>query len=114
MFHPPFSSISTAEAEKGCAVIALETKVVSTREFTDVRRKLPVAVAAILVAAVAAGCSSSSTAADGGEVTKIRYQSLDGGLNYIELADALGYLDTLSLDRVGEVVGRSATRPCRS
>lgn len=59
--------------------------------------------------AVAAGllsaCGSSSGAADGEEVTTLRYLGSTGLINYAELADALGYLDGLTLEKVGEAQG---------
>lgn len=68
--------------------------------------KIVVAIGALLVGASAAGCSAG--AADGKEATTIRFQTGPGLLNYAELADALGYLDGLELESVGEVQGGPA------
>lgn len=76
--------------------------------LTDVRRKAPVAAAALVAATVLAGCGTSA-AADGEEVTTIRYQSSTGMVSFTELAEALGYLDGLTLDWVGESGGGPAS-----
>jgi ABC-type nitrate/sulfonate/bicarbonate transport system substrate-binding protein len=70
-------------------------------------QKVAIALGAALIAAGAAGCSADASA-DGEEVTTLRYQSGPGLLNYAELADALGYLDGLTLKSVGEVQGGPA------
>ncbi|MEV7430815.1 ABC transporter substrate-binding protein [Nocardioides sp. NPDC092400] len=72
------------------------------------RRRLPALLATALVGlvgATATACGGSAGADGGGEVTTIRYQSGAGSLDPLELADALGYLDGLTLDKVGDVQG---------
>jgi ABC-type nitrate/sulfonate/bicarbonate transport system substrate-binding protein len=70
-------------------------------------RRLPVIVAALIAAVVA--LTSCSSAAGGGsgdaEQTKIRYQSYAGSVDPLLLADALGELKGLTLDRVGDITG---------
>ena len=67
------------------------------------RLRAGAAAAALLLAGGAlTGCSANG--ADG-ETTTIRYQSSAGGVDLGELADALGYLDGLKLERVGDVQG---------
>jgi ABC-type nitrate/sulfonate/bicarbonate transport system substrate-binding protein len=58
-----------------------------------------------LVGFSAAACGGSAGADGGEEVTTIRYQSSPGFVDPLELADALGYLDGLELDKVGDVQG---------
>lgn len=70
-------------------------------------RKIAVTIGAVLAVAGAAGCSAGA-AEDGKETTTIRFQTGPGLLNYAELADALGYLDTVKLESVGEVQGGPA------
>jgi len=70
-------------------------------------QKAAIAFSGILVAAGAAGCSAG-TAADGEEVTTLRYQTSPGMVNYLELADALGYLDGLTIKNTGQVQGGPA------
>lgn len=74
-------------------------------KFSNVR-KIAVTLGAMLAVAGAAGCSAG--AADGEEITTIRFQTGPGLLNYAELADALGYLDGVKLKSVGEVQGGPA------
>ena len=62
------------------------------------------AAAAVLLLAGGALSGCSANGADG-ETTTIRYQSSAGGVDLGELADALGYLDGLKLERVGDVQG---------
>jgi len=74
------------------------------------RRHLPSRVVAALVAVVAVGllaaCGSASARENSnGEVTTIRYQSYAGQVDVLQLADALGYLDGLTLKKVGDVTG---------
>lgn len=51
--------------------------------------------------------SACGGAADGagGEVTTIRYQSYAGAIDPLQLADALGYLEGLKLEKVGDTTG---------
>lgn len=62
-------------------------------------------VAVALAAGMLAACGSSSGAADGEEVTTLRYLGGTSLMDYAELADALGYLDGLTLEKVGEAQG---------
>ncbi|MCF8571950.1 ABC transporter substrate-binding protein [Gordonia sp. HY002] len=73
------------------------------------KRSAPVAVAAlIVVTAAAAGCGIGGTEEEA-EPTTIRYQSSAGLINYLEVADALGYLPGLTLDWIGESGGGPAS-----
>jgi ABC-type nitrate/sulfonate/bicarbonate transport system substrate-binding protein len=71
--------------------------------------KTLLATAALLVGAVAAsacGVSNADSGVEGYETTTIRYQSISGGIiDPAELADALGYLGPIELERVGDVQG---------
>ena len=49
-------------------------------------------------------CGGSAGGADG-ETTTIRYQSYAGAVDPLQLADALGYLDGLKLEKVGDTTG---------
>jgi ABC-type nitrate/sulfonate/bicarbonate transport system substrate-binding protein len=71
------------------------------------RRWQPALLVSALVGLIAfsATACGGSAGADGGEVTTIRYQSSPGFVDPLELADALGYLDGLELDKVGDVQG---------
>lgn len=65
-------------------------------------------LAALLVAALAGLTACGSAAGVGGsgeEETTIRYQSYAGSVDSLLLADALGELDGLTLERVGDVTG---------
>jgi ABC-type nitrate/sulfonate/bicarbonate transport system substrate-binding protein len=55
--------------------------------------------------ATACGGSADAGGGEGGEVTTIRYQSGAGSVDVLELADALGYLEGLELEKVGDVQG---------
>jgi ABC-type nitrate/sulfonate/bicarbonate transport system substrate-binding protein len=50
-------------------------------------------------------CGGAADGAGGGEVTTIRYQSYAGAVDPLQLADALGYLDGLELEKVGDTTG---------
>lgn len=71
-------------------------------KFRPAPRRLVAATAAVLVTAGMAGCSADASS---GEQTTIRYQTNAGIVDLAELADALGYLDGLTLKRVGDVQG---------
>jgi ABC-type nitrate/sulfonate/bicarbonate transport system substrate-binding protein len=71
-------------------------------------RTLAVSLGGALLAVSASGCASSQ-AANGKEVTTLRYLSAPGLLNYAELADALGYLKGLKLKTVGVAQGGPAS-----
>ncbi|HEY0889136.1 MAG TPA: ABC transporter substrate-binding protein [Nocardioides sp.] len=76
----------------------------SAHRKTRVRTIVLLATLAAAVS-VLTGCAGSSGATAGKEVTTIRYQSGVGTVNPLELADALGYLDGLELEKVGDVTG---------
>ena len=70
-------------------------------------RRLAAALAGVLALGTLAGCGSATADehGSGGETTTIRYQSYAGGVDVLQLADALGYLDGLTLKKVGDVTG---------
>jgi ABC-type nitrate/sulfonate/bicarbonate transport system substrate-binding protein len=74
-------------------------------KIRPLRPKLLCVAAAALLAVSAAGCASTSSSGSEGEQTTIRYQTNAGLIDLPELADALGYLDGLTLERVGDVQG---------
>lgn len=66
------------------------------------------AAVSALAAGGLSGCGAAqadASGAGGGEVTTIRYQSSAGGVDLLQLADALGYLHGLTLKKVGDVTG---------
>lgn len=71
------------------------------------RHKFALVTATVMATSLLAGCAGTSAAEDGEETT-IRYQSSGGMIQYPELAAALGYLDGLELEWVGEVQGGPA------
>ncbi len=79
--------------------------------MTAVRRRRPARLVAGLAVVLALGmlAACGSATADGkspdGETTTIRYQSYAGQVDVLQLADALGYLDGLTLEKVGDVTG---------
>lgn len=62
------------------------------------------AASAILGTSTLAACGSGS-----GDAHTIRYQSAAGQVDPVQLADALGYLKGLTLDKVGDVTGGPAS-----
>jgi len=66
------------------------------------KRALTAVVAALLALTTLSACGGS---ASGGTTTTIRYQSSVGTVDVLQLADALGYLDGLTLKKVGDVTG---------
>jgi ABC-type nitrate/sulfonate/bicarbonate transport system substrate-binding protein len=67
-------------------------------------RRLAVIIVALLVGLTAlTACSASG--ASGGETKTIRYQSYAGAVDPFLFADALGKLDGLKLERVGDITG---------
>lgn len=78
---------------------------VSRSSFRRLRSALFVSALVGLVGISATACGGSAGADDGKEVTTIRYQSSPGFVDPLELADALGYLKGLKLDKVGDVQG---------
>ncbi|MCW2798050.1 ABC transporter substrate-binding protein [Nocardioides sp.] len=73
-----------------------------TKSFHAARKLLAAATATLLVAAGVSACSANGAE---GETKTIRYQSYTGMIDLPELADALGYLGDIKLDRVGDVQG---------
>jgi ABC-type nitrate/sulfonate/bicarbonate transport system substrate-binding protein len=69
------------------------------------KRALMAVVAAVLTLATLASLSACGGSARGGTATTIRYQSSVGTVDVLQLADALGYLDGLTLKKVGDVTG---------
>ena len=67
------------------------------------RIRVLLAVAITTLALVVSGCAG--LASGGAEEGTIRYQGSAGSVNVLELADALGYLDGVELDKVGDVTG---------
>src|SRR3954468_2547519 len=70
------------------------------------RRRTVAALVAILAMGTLSACGSASAHENAdGEVTTIRYQTYAGNVDPLQLADALGYLDGLTLKKVGDVTG---------
>ncbi|MGK2876291.1 MAG: ABC transporter substrate-binding protein [Nocardioides sp.] len=71
------------------------------------RSSRPLALVALLIAVLAAmtACGSAVGRNAEGEQTSIRYQSYAGAVDIVLMADALGELDGLTLERVGDVTG---------
>jgi ABC-type nitrate/sulfonate/bicarbonate transport system substrate-binding protein len=65
-------------------------------------RRLTAAAVALASSLAVAGCAANGAE---GEQTTIRYQTNAGLVDLPELADALGYLDGIELERVGDVQG---------
>jgi ABC-type nitrate/sulfonate/bicarbonate transport system substrate-binding protein len=70
-------------------------------------RTLATVVAVATLAFGATACGVGASASSGG-VTTIRYQSSAGFVNYLELADQLGYLEKVKIKRLGDVSGGPA------
>ena len=69
-------------------------------------RRLAAGLATLLAVGSLAACNSAAGEdSSGGETTTIRYQSYAGSVDVLQLADALGYLDGLTLKKVGDVTG---------
>jgi ABC-type nitrate/sulfonate/bicarbonate transport system substrate-binding protein len=70
-------------------------------------RRLAVALAGVLALGTLSACGAATAdgKGPGGEATTIRYQSYAGQVDVLQLADALGYLDGLTLKKVGDVTG---------
>jgi ABC-type nitrate/sulfonate/bicarbonate transport system substrate-binding protein len=62
------------------------------------------AVLSLLLALSACGGAAGGASGEGG-VTTIRYQSYAGAVDPLQLADALGYLDGIELEKVGDTTG---------
>lgn len=69
-------------------------------------RRLAAGLVTIIAASSLVACSSAAgEGGSGGETTTIRYQSYAGSVDVLQLAAALGYLDGLELEKVGDVTG---------
>ena len=70
------------------------------------RTRIAALSAALLATvALAAGCGGSSSATNSDGTTTVRYQSSQGTVDALQLADALGYLKNIKLKKVGDVTG---------
>lgn len=58
-----------------------------------------------LLSSMIAGCSDNQTAAKGEEDKVLQYQSASGSVSFPELAEDLGYLGDLKLEKVGNYTG---------
>lgn len=58
-----------------------------------------------LISNILAGCSDNQTVAKGEEDKVLQYQSVPGAVSFPELAEDLGYLGDLKLEKVGNMVG---------
>ena len=82
----------------------------STATPTTRRTRLLGAVtAAALALAALTGCGGDATGKNADGTTTVRYQSYPGSVDLLELADALGKLDGISLKKVGDVQGGPAS-----
>ncbi|GAA1947476.1 ABC transporter substrate-binding protein [Nocardioides panacihumi] len=71
-----------------------------------VRTRIAALSAALLATvALASGCGGSSSATNSDGTTTVRYQSSQGSVDLLQLADALGYLKGVKLKKVGDVTG---------
>lgn len=76
------------------------------RPSTPMTRVAAIAAISALAAGGLSACGAAeASTSGGGEVTTIRYQSSAGGVDLLQLADALGYLPGLTLKKVGDVTG---------
>lgn len=66
-----------------------------------VKRNLAVLLAALVALTTLSACSDASA----GEADTIRYQSYTGQVDVLQLAAALGHLDGIKLEKVGDVTG---------
>jgi ABC-type nitrate/sulfonate/bicarbonate transport system substrate-binding protein len=68
--------------------------------------RLTAVLAALLSLLLAlSACGGAAGGADGVETTTVRYQSYAGAVDPLQLADALGYLDGIELEKVGDTTG---------
>src|SRR5689334_22594479 len=81
----------------------------STTKTTQARRLLAGAVATVALAGGLTACGSAGAESADGGTTTVRYQSAPGGVDLIQLADALGKLPGIKLDKVGDVQGGPAS-----
>ena len=68
-------------------------------------RRLTAGAAALLVAAGLAGCGAAAAPTNADGTTTVRYQSVAGSVDILQLASALGYLPDVELKKVGDVTG---------
>ena len=74
--------------------------------LSTARHRLVGGLVAVLALGLLAACGSASAHENAdGETTTIRYQSYAGSVDVLQLAAALGYLDGLTLKKVGDVTG---------
>ena len=72
-------------------------------------RLLGVVAAAALALAALTGCGGDASGKNADGTTTVRYQSYPGAVDLLELADALGELDGIKLEKVGDVQGGPAS-----
>ncbi len=73
----------------------------------NTRRALAAVLAVLFLGALTA-CGAAASGEEGGTTT-VRYQSYPGQVDLLELADALGELDGIKLEKVGDVQGGPAS-----
>ncbi len=72
-------------------------------------RTLRLVAAAALALGALTGCGASASTENADGTTTVRYQSYPGSVDLLELADALGELDGITLKKVGDVQGGPAS-----
>lgn len=72
-------------------------------------RALGAVAAAALALGALTGCGGHASAVNADGTTTVRYQSYPGSVDLLELADALGELDGIKLEKVGDVQGGPAS-----
>lgn len=73
------------------------------------RRRLAIGVAVAAALGLLTACGSSAAGESKDGVTTVRYQSYQGAVDPLRLADALGKLDGIKLEHVGDVQGGPAS-----
>src|SRR4051795_11162162 len=74
--------------------------------LTHARHRLVAGLITVLAVGALSACGSAAAQENAdGEVITIRYQTYAGAVDPLQLADALGYLDGLTLKKVGDVTG---------
>ena len=76
---------------------------------TAPRRRILQGVVATAALALLTACGAVAAESEGDGPTTVRYQSYPGAVDPLELADALGELDGIKLDKVGDVQGGPAS-----
>src|SRR6476659_6155275 len=77
-----------------------------TPVLSTLRQSLLAGLVAVLTIGALSACGSAAAdESSSGEAATIRYQSSAGTVDVLQLADALGYLDGLTLEKVGDVTG---------